>query len=212
MTAVPSSEFIVKPFSPSQPRLLLAEGKDDVALFETLRVQRQLPDIEITDFRGKDNLRPYLKGLVLDAGFSSVVSLGVARDADSDPAGAVESVRSALRDAGLSVPVGPLVTAGKSPSVTFMITPPGGAIGALEEMCLEAWAGDAGLQCVDAYFMCAAAAGLIHETGPKPRTHVMLASRPQFKGRLEYAIQSGFVPLGTAIFDPVEVFLKLLTA
>lgn len=195
-------------FSPSQPALLLVEGKDDRAFFDTLRMVRNLPAFEIIQYEGKSKLRPFLKGLVLAEGFSNVVSLGVVRDADDNPAAAADSIRGALQAAGLPVPVAALTAVGTAPRVAFMIVPDATSSGALEELCFRAFAGDPALPCVDQYFDCLAATGLPHPKDPKHRMRILLASRPEFRPGLAMAIESGYVPVHADAFDQAAQFVE----
>ncbi len=63
-------------------KLLLVEGPDDLSFFDALLRHLNRQDIDVRSYGGKDNLRPFLKGLPAFPGFVNVVSLGITRDAD----------------------------------------------------------------------------------------------------------------------------------
>ena len=85
----------------SQPKLLIGEGREEVVFFTALLKHLDLNDVQIEEYRGKDRLRPYLRGLHVRPNFPQLVSLGIVRDADADATSAFQSVSGALRDAGL---------------------------------------------------------------------------------------------------------------
>lgn len=72
--------------SPTSPHLLLVEGKDDAIFFKSIMDHIGLDEIEIWNIEGTSQLRMHLKVLKMDPAFNSnVTSLGIVRDADSDP-------------------------------------------------------------------------------------------------------------------------------
>ena len=44
-------------------KLLLVEGPDDLSFFDALLRHLNRQDIDVRSYSGKDNLRPFLKGL-----------------------------------------------------------------------------------------------------------------------------------------------------
>ena len=84
-----------------KPKLLLVEGIDEVRLFGALAKHIGAEDVQIRDYRGKDNLRLFLQVLPRVPGYSELKSIGVARDADENSDNAARSVRDALGAAGL---------------------------------------------------------------------------------------------------------------
>ena len=63
-----------------------------------------MPDIEVRQYGGKDNLGPFLRALVATSSFQNVTSLGIFRDADQDRDQAFRSVAGALQGANLPTP------------------------------------------------------------------------------------------------------------
>ncbi|MGC8878302.1 MAG: DUF3226 domain-containing protein [Anaerolineae bacterium] len=95
-----------------QPCLLVVEGKEEELFFEAFNRHLGLQKIQVLPIGGKDRLRETLKALVKSPGFSEkVASLGIIRDADTDPQAAFQSVCDTLRAAGLPIPARPLLPA-----------------------------------------------------------------------------------------------------
>lgn len=205
-----------KPFVPSLPVLLLVEGKHDAVFFERLRQDRRIAELEIFAYGGKDNMRAELgeliKGLREGPGFSRLVSLGVVRDADTDVAAAQAAITGALTAAGLAVPPAVATRAGTGPAIAYMVLPDETTNGALEELCFRSLDHDPALGCVSGYFECLAAIpGGVYQSGPKQRMRVLLSARRR-EETLDRAIEGGYVPLGSAVFDKAAAFLEALVA
>lgn len=193
--------------------LLVVEGRDEELFFEAFLKHLALQNIQIMGIGGKEKLRPNLKALVLSPRFSEVISLGIVRDANSDPRAAFQSIRDALQDVNLPLPNGPLLIAGSSPRVIVMILPAESAPGALEDLCLQAVNDDAAMPCVAEYFRC-----LQQQSVPAPRAiskakvQAFLASRQEAGKRLGEAAQAGYWPLEHNTFAQVKDFLKQVSS
>ena len=192
-------------------RLLVVEGKEDERFFEAFIDSLGLSDIQVISIGGKTFLRRNLRILAAASGFSEVVSLAVVRDANADPKAAFQSVRDALRNAGLPAPDKPLVFAGDGPCVGVMILPDDETPGILEDVCLGAVSQDSAMVCVEEYFEC-----LKRERVEEPRNvskakvEVFLASRPRAGLRLGEAAQAGYWPWGAEAFGGLKDFLREL--
>ena len=109
----------------TKPVQLLVEGNDDRQFFSALIDHMSLSDIEVQDFGGVNQLRPYLRTFVdTDSFANNVVSLGIIRDAEPSAQSAFQSVQGSLRNAGLAVPDHPARRAGDSPAVSVFVLPP----------------------------------------------------------------------------------------
>lgn len=110
-----SPEF--KPLKPlDRPKVILTEGLDGKEVFCALLSHLGLiEDFEVREAGGKDNLRRYLRALVITPGFRDVASLGVVRDANTYPKRAFQSVHDALEAAGLTAPEEPFEAVGRHP-------------------------------------------------------------------------------------------------
>lgn len=89
----------------THPKQLLVEGRDAVSFFTALLKHLGISGIQIQNFGGIQELRPFLKALRNEPGFEErITSLGVIRDAETNPQGAFQSVQNALQAAGMPVP------------------------------------------------------------------------------------------------------------
>ncbi len=194
-----------------QPNLLVVEGKEEQLFFEAFIRYMGLQSIQVMPIGGKQQLRSNLKALVNTHGFPTVASLGIVRDADSDPNAAFQSVRDALQAAGLSAPGSPLELVDGNPCVAVLILPGRGKPGMLEDLCLEAVMCDPAMKCVEQYLQCLPQQGI---PGPrnlsKAKVQAFLASREEAGKRLGEAAQAGYLPLGHKVFEEVRSFLRRL--
>jgi len=194
-----------------QPNLLVVEGKEEELFFDALVKHLGLQGVQTMSIGGKQQLRRNLKALVLSPGFSEVISLGVVRDANADPAAAFQSVRDALQAANLPAPERPLVPVGDSPRVAVMILPEEGEAGMLEDLCLKSVMQDPAMHCVEQYFECLRQKGLpLPSNISKAKVQVFLASRHRAGLRLGEAAEAGYWPWDAETFQQVKTFLQLI--
>jgi hypothetical protein len=198
--------------SPSSPHLLLVEGKDDAIFFKSIMEHIGLDEIEIWNIEGTSQLRMRLNVLKMDPAFNSnVTSLGIIRDADSDPESALRSVKDALRVSGFAVPDQSFVSAGSRPTVTFMILP-NDSPGMLESVCLKSIESDPAMACVDRYFECLKTTCQIEPMNIyKAKVQAFLASRRKVGLDLRRAAQAGYWPFDHDTFGPIRSFLTKIT-
>ena len=126
----------------TKPLVAVVEGRDEQEFFPALIASRGLPDYQIICYEGKDKLRAYLKALSLTPGFQFVKGIAIFRDADDNPEGAADSVRNALKAAGLPAARAPMTVANDQPHTIYCIVPGGGAGGELEDACNASIADD----------------------------------------------------------------------
>ena len=194
------------------PNLILVEGKDEVLILGALVRAEGIQGVQVISFEGKQRLPGFLKSLVRTHNVLSVRSIGVVRDADANPEGALKSVRDALSRVGLPTPQAPLSPASGPPRVTLMILPGASRPGALEDLCLEAVAGDPAFPCLAKYFDCLKEVGM---EGPRnlsrARMQVFLASRSEAGKRLGEAAQAGYLPWDAPAFAELRTFLQTVS-
>jgi len=202
-----------RPVAIEQPNLLLVEGKDEQGALGALLKHMGLADMQVVPAGGKTLLADGLHGLTIATGFASVRSIGIVRDADDDSDAALRSVCHALSREGLPVPRAPLVPAAGPPRVTVIILPGASRQGTLEDLCLEAVAGDPAFTCLGRYFDCLKEVGV---RGPRnlsrAQMQVFLASRTEAGKRLGEAAQAGYLPLDAPAFDELKRFLKTVSS
>jgi len=193
----------------TQSSLLVVEGREEELFFGSLIKHLELQNIQIMGIGGKTNLRRNLEALTLSPHFDEVISLGVVRDANDNPAAAFQSVCDALHAVNLPVPERALMSAGDSPQVSVMILPEEDAPGMLETLCLRAVEQDPAMLCVGRYFKCLQQKGLsLPDDMFKAKVQVFLASRRKTGLRLGEAAQAKYWPWDEEAFERVRNFLR----
>ncbi len=143
----------------TESRVILCEGKADVAFFEHLVQRRSLPRFQVLSAEGRSGYERTLIALSAAGGFDSVSGILVVGDNDLDPPGAFLNIQRQIRAAGgYGVPNNPFkaVKSGAFPTVFVMMVPLQGKLGCLETLLIEA-AYDIRPDfkpCVDAYGAC----------------------------------------------------------
>ena len=130
-------------------KILIVEGRDEEGFFEAFLRTFDLAEIQVVGIGGKTQIRPNLKALVKAPDFSKIVSIGIIRDANADPKAAFQSVRDAIKAAGLSTPRQPMKPVAGPPRINVMLLPSTERPGELEDLCLEAVKNEPVMICVD---------------------------------------------------------------
>ena len=197
-----------------KPKLLLVEGIDEVRLFGALAKDIGAEGVQIRAYQGKNNLRRFLGVLPQVYGYSDLESIAVARDADEDGDSAAQSVRDALAAAAFPVPNSPLESADDGRiAVRYLIIPPNGDAGALEDVCLASVAEDPAMVCVESYFDCVERSAL---DGPrtawmsKAKVHAFLSSREDPALRLGEAAERGVWRFDAPSFGALKDILRMM--
>ena len=189
---------------------LLVEGNDQRNFFEAFKAHLSLPNIQIQNFGGVDELRTFLPALVNMARFHTVSSVGIVRDAEESGASAFQSVQSSLRNAGLSLPDRPEERTAASPAVTVMILPGGAQGGMLETLLCETFEGSPMDGCIDGFFACAEALPGSVARSDKARAHAYLATQAKPHLSVGVAAKNGYWDLNHSAFGSVRSFLGAL--
>lgn len=194
-----------------KPKLVIGEGKEEVAFFSALLRHLKLEDIKIGQYGGKGELGSFIRKLTRFSGFSNLDSLGVTCDADNSFERTFQSVQSALRNASLSVPDRPLEVVGEKPQICIFVLPDNKSPGMLEDLCLRSAREDPGMKCVDDFMKCVVDHAK-REPSPdaKARVHAWLASQDRPDLQLGVAAESGIWPLGGEAFTRIGDFLRSL--
>jgi hypothetical protein len=194
------------------PKLLLGEGIDEVRFFKAFLKHLNVTDVQVEQYGGKTQLAPFLKTLTtLLPGFAALTSLAVTRDADTNAAGAFQSVSAALQAAGLAAPPGHGSAAGANPRVHVFVLPDGANPGMLESVCLESVKNNPAFRCVEDYFDCASrAAARQPNNRAKAFLPAWLASEVEPDKRLGEAAEAGYWNWHDPAFAALRVFLLAL--
>lgn len=197
-----------------QPKQVLVEGNDDVRLFRALAKHLGISDIQVNQYGGRDNLRPFIRTFGVLPEFANVKALAIVADANSDRNATEQRIRGALSAVGLPGPRRPLeVLAQDNMRVCYLVVPHEAESGMIEDVCLASVQADPAIDCVERYFEC------IKQTnvgGPrevwlaKARLHAFLASRERPDLRLGEAADNGIWDFGADAFRPLKDLLQLL--
>ena len=148
-----------------QSKLLLVEGRDAYEFFNMLLKHLEISDIQIQNFGGIHELRPFLKVLINAPNFDSVQSIGITRDAEKDASAAFYSVHNSLKAANIDNPSQVWQITTGIPQIGIYLLPDlDAASGMLEDLCLNMLDTDAAIVCVEQYFQC-----LDNQSIPPPR-------------------------------------------
>jgi hypothetical protein len=200
----------VEPIRLTAPVQLLVEGHTPEVFFGALLGKLGLVErVQVHNFGGVQQLRPFLRALVAAPRFAGEVkTLGCVRDAEADARAAFASVRDALSAARLDAPSEPgFLTAGP-PRTAVFILPDGRASGMLETLCLASVQGDPALGCVEAFVGCLQAAGRPLRNLTKTRAQAFLSSRGESEALVGRAAHQGHWPLDAPPFEPLRRFLR----
>jgi hypothetical protein len=196
-----------------ESRVIVVEGKDDKLFFEALVNHLSLNNIQVLPVGGKTELRKYLKAIINASGFDEARSLAIARDANSDPGAALQSIRDALRSSGLPVPERTLIPSGDTLKVVIAILPNENTPGMLEDLCLQAVMHDPAMFCVDRYFQCLQHREIILPSKmSKAKVQVFLGSKPEAGKLLGVAAQAGYWPFDAEAFGQLRTFLQMVSS
>lgn len=191
------------------PVQLLVEGNDDKNFFEALSTSMGIDgNIQIQSFGGKDRLRKFLMGFVLEPKFRTVTRIGIIRDADEDTRGAFASVCGSLESAKLPVPDECEEFTNVSPVVGIMILPGNNQEGMLETLLCRTIEACPENDCIDSFIRCVEelrGCGISREH--KARAHAYIATQSEPHVSVGVAAKKRFWNLEHDEFAPVRQFL-----
>ncbi len=192
--------------------LLLVEGIDDARFFDAFLRSIPKVDVQVAAVGGRDGFRRILVETLLRAdNLSSLHSLGVARDADTNATDAFRSVRDALAAAGLPAPAQPFENQeSEGLIVSVAILPDGTSQGSLEDLCLLSMQGQEQMVCIEQYMACLAQAGIAARQPSKARLHAYLAAGDEPGLRIGEAADAGVWDWNSGAFNQLAEFLRAL--
>lgn len=196
-----------------ESKQLLVEGKDPKNFFGKFICHLYLQNIQVQDFSGINELHGFLLAFVKLPGFSDCVSsLGIVRDAEKNAKSAFQSVQSAVKNAGLSVPAAPGKRSAGSPAVTAYILPGDGKPGMLETLLCRSFDAEPVRVCIDDFFSC-----VDDRTGSQPtlsrdkaRAHAYLTTKDEPHVSVGVAAKKCYWTLDHSAFADLRNFLTSL--
>ena len=223
----------MRPARITNPVQLLVEGKDPLNFFGAFAKHLALEDIEIKSFGGVNDLGEFLQAFVRAPGFAQVKSIGIIRDAERSAdatrteaseaypqppgspttraaAAAFQSVCTALRNAGLSVPMSPVRQSVSDPTVSVLILPGEGNDGMLETLLCETFANTREDRCISDFLKCVETPAESTQYD-KARAHAYLATKPKPHVSVGVAAQKGYWNFDHDAFADASWFLRSLS-
>jgi hypothetical protein len=214
MTKPRKSRFQLNPTSSitfDLPYVVLVEGVDDQAIVSKLIEMMNLSNFHVVDVNGKSGWSRKVGLIAKDPNFvSNVMAFGVVRDADENPAAALNSCKTAFMRAGLPTPGRPLEVATGRPSTAILIAPSANTAGAIEELCLASF-DQQRADCVDSYFECITQKGFPVSPTSKGKVQVYLGGLQPPARDIVVATERGQIDLANSCFDDIRLFLTNLS-
>lgn len=208
-------------------KILIVEGRDEVAFIGAILSTIYIDHIQIWDAQGKDNIKKALKAIKLLPRFESVTSIGVIRDADDNPQGAFDSIKTDLQSSGYPIPDGIGQLRQKDGlSVSAFILPGANEAGMLETLAWRSVASEPIAAEITQFIgKCRGLLPSEDEEGPpgygppgwrKPRNeekakmHALLSTMVEAQPRMGIAAMKGYFDLHHGAFTPLSEYLRSL--
>lgn len=201
----------------TESRVIVCEGKGDVAFFEHLIQKRNLPGFQVLSAGGKDGYERVLVALSAAQGFDRISGILVVGDNDRDPGAPFLNIQKQIRAAGrYGVPnhPGEVVKSEGFPAVLVMMVPWQGRIGCLETLLIEAIydVRPDFIPCVDAYAACTHADlwNEVEQSKMKLQVAISAVCRSDPNTPVSYAWNRSepIIPLDRPCFDQIADFLE----
>ena len=199
--------------TPTSDRVLLVEGQDEVNLTTKMLCQWQIGGISVLRIGGKYSFRSNLEAVLSKARSEGLElsAIGVMRDADNSPIGALQSVADSLRSAGLSAPDSQGAFVEGTPSVGVFILPDGVNQGSIEHLCWASVEDTRAAQCSAFYLNCLQdSAALDSRNTAKTLVHAYLAAQEEPYVRVGEGALKGYWPFDHPVFAPLKEFVRRL--
>lgn len=193
-------------------KFVFCEGGDDLAVIGGVATSIGLTDFRVEEFKGKSNLRNFLRDVQTRPEFSRnlVSAIGIIRDADADGSAAFQSVRDALLANGFKAPDGNGRFAVNGIKTGILIVGPKGGTGMVEDLCLNSVSNRPEFPCVDEYFGCITQKSGRKDFSSKAKIRVWMASQVDYDFRVGMAAEKGYWPWESPAFDVLKDFLRQL--
>ncbi len=204
--------------------LLLVEGPDDVRFFGAFLSYLDKDHAQVSAVGNKHEFRRVLRSLNKARNFDRLRSLGMIRDADDNPQGALDSLRNAVAAANLPEPRDVGVQAEPEQITVYMeIVPGSGQPGCIETMLWELLSVSE-RDCIDGYLECMSSLCRVRHID-KSRLYAYLAAGPDPNGhsdgnrvprrakeglRLGEAAEKGVWDWESPVLRRIKEFLEVL--
>lgn len=193
----------------SEPHLILVEGGDDQAVIAAMIRHEEVDGFRVHNMTGNSTWASRLAVIVKDSSFQdNVRSLGLVKDADTNPRATWDSCVGVLGALNLPVPTAVVTLARGNCSTVILVVPDNQSNGAIEELCFRAF-DTSRLECVERYMACIRAAEDFRASG-KNRIQAYLAGLRTAPRDIAVAANRNLLDMSDTAFDELRKFVRLL--
>ena len=201
-----------------KPKILLVEGKEEAKFFDAFLKHLYINDIDVISIKGKtkQNLKFVLSSIKADNNWYQSIGrgIGISLDADSNPSGTEDSIKSILQNLNFNPPDNALeISVEDGIKTIYMVVPCTEEKGMLETLCLKSVEEEPAYNCVVRLFSCLEE---VIEENDLPKnilkayTHAFLATRKIPDKRLGEAAKAGYWLFDHEAFNNVRTFIQKL--
>lgn len=193
-------------------KILICDGKTDVAVISSLCKDAGIEDLIIESCDGRGNLERYIRDLPIRPEFArgEVESLAVLIDAELDANTSWQKVQNAIQQ-GFSIKLeGSGITHLGKPRIIAAVIPEGENCGMIEDLCLKAVSDQPEYLCMTQYFECLSSNTEVKDYPSKAKFRAWMASKPDFDLYLGLAATKGYIPWESPVFTSILALLRQL--
>lgn len=203
-------------------KLLLVEGSDEVHFLNEFVKELAIKDLEIRDYRGKNNFKNFFPIVVSQENFKRVKSLGIIRDTDCNNCnnGNIKNAFISIRDVlkkikndeeiknrfkNAFLPDNNKEFSCGSPKIGIFIVNP-----MLENVCLQMVKDTKNMNCVESYFKCLHKNEIFQKNEYKAKILAFLASMPETTNCIGHAAEKNYWDFKSKCMDDIRKFVESL--
>jgi len=202
-----------KDFKILQPKLLLVEGEDDLALFMELLGKLKINNIQAVNYKGKDRLNSAIKTLVeTQPGMEKVNAIGITRDADGENISKIfEEINNYVNRVNYLKSDKIMEFSQGKPRVGIYIFPDCENSGELEDLLLASLVADQKIKCIGQLLTCINT--IEQQNKPaKAKLYAWMACQNPPIQLLGVAAKANVFNFGHPVFEKLRQFLDNLSS
>jgi hypothetical protein len=191
-------------------KLVLCEGKDEIAVIAELCKARSIDGLALEHYGGIPNVWNVMEQLPKRPAYAQreIKSLAILMDGDDNPEGAWQRLCDMARQHLAASLPGRGAFAGQQPRVAGYIIAGTDGNGMLEDLCLQAINGKPGFGCLGDFFRCMAEQTEKKEYHAKARFRAWMSTQSDYDLGVGLAATRGHLPWDSPAFDHLVTFLK----
>ena len=198
----------------NKKKLLLVEGKDEVAFFNIFLKENSLEDIQVIDTGGKEQFKKLFPIIKKTPGFDNLETLAIIQDADRNAKATFQGVCSVLKNNNIPAPKKMSLFVSESIRVGVFVITHKKNTGNLEALCLSSIESDSLIECIDSFMDCIQKKNNSRYKNPlnshKARCRAFLSAMEKDTPSLGVATEKGYWDLSSDKLKPLFVFLNAM--